>query len=225
MNNSAGVFQVDSLLATSCAAPARGAHRGHRPDRRRAREAAADGSTDLARRRGRAPHLERQLQLLLERAGFVPLDERQQLGSSRGDRSRRAAARPRQPDVRRHGEIVEPTTDTVAGDVRPGVARRLEHAERLVSKAAKIAVGGSGEREQLAGQPVRHAAAVRPVRSSSAPHRNTGRVERAAIAVAAQPARHEPVARIALVADGRDALVAQLEQVPRRQLSAMRLRR
>ena len=50
MNNSAGVFQVDELLATQAARLGpRGPHRGRRPDRRRAREAAADRLPDLSR--------------------------------------------------------------------------------------------------------------------------------------------------------------------------------
>ena len=52
MNNSAGVFQVDELLATKLRGSGhRGPDRGRRPDRRRAREAARAGVPDLAARR------------------------------------------------------------------------------------------------------------------------------------------------------------------------------
>ena len=51
MNNSAGVFQVDELLASKLRGSGpRGPHRGGRPDRGRAREAAADRLPDLGTR-------------------------------------------------------------------------------------------------------------------------------------------------------------------------------
>ena len=49
MNNSAGIFQVDELLATKLRGSGpRGADRGHRADRRRARETPRPGLPDLA---------------------------------------------------------------------------------------------------------------------------------------------------------------------------------
>ena len=50
MSNRAGIFQVDELLATKLrGSRPRGAHRGRRPHRRRARGAPARGLPDLGR--------------------------------------------------------------------------------------------------------------------------------------------------------------------------------
>jgi hypothetical protein len=77
-----------------------------------------------------------------------------------------------------------------------------------------------GQGDELARQPVGDAAAVRPEALQLVARRDPRRVERLAVALEPPLAGHEAEARVGGVADERDPLVPELDQVLRREPAA-----
>ena len=173
-----------------------------------------------ARRGGGPTDHEAELELLGERAVVVAGDDLQQpleaaaaaLVERLGDRG--------EADVRGHLEVVEAHQRQVAGHLEPLGASRFEHSERLRVGRGEDRRRRLGQGDELARQPVRDAAAVRPEALQLVAEREPRRRERLAIALQPLLACHEAEAPIGGVADERDPLVPELDQVLCREAAA-----
>ena len=115
----------------------------------------------------------------------------------------------------------KPTTRQVVGNAQARGARRGEHAGRLHVRRREHRGGPVALRQQLFGEPLRDGAVVRSVAHELGAGREAGGAEHLAVAALARGTRGEAERVVGVVADERDALVTEREEVAGRDPPAL----